>query len=682
MAKNLVQKIRLSADETERLQNRLDEMISQAEEFRTSSNWSDLHEQYWLQHLAQPESDTKDFPWKNSSNLFLPLTQSIDLAIVAQEFDSMFSADPKVIGVESSDYTNAEDLTDYYFGYFFREVVNLQKFASDYLLDNVVDGTSVAKVRYNRDWFVRRVETVEPVPTVRKEQFPDPITGEMVDVDVPDTDFRIAETATLERVEQAEVDVADLENIYVAPDTGPDLQWPVCRWYYQQSYLTWEDLVERRRNGYQNIDDDLKAHLSVRGLSDVEKVKARQEGTAEEGIERVLQVLEFYMRWPLPARYLKVNAPGDIEDEDQAEGDEEGFAEEVVVTYAPEAQKILLIRPLSRVTPDGKRPHVINHYHRLPRYVYGQGVPSKLRHLQAALNSQTNQSIDYGTLAVLPWGFYSPGVTGILPDMGGLYPGAMVECLDPRGIVFPRLQGDPNFWLQANQTIQMWAEKVSNVNDYSMGRAPNLPNAPRTRGGQAMMLQQSNIGFSLLVNLHAQAFIEVFRRVHSFHRKYASPDKVYRVLNKKSGAFQQKSVKAGMFDTDVDFSFVLNPNRALEQQVKQVLFTITMQAFMQALQAPVIAMNIRTALGDLYLAHGMKNFDAIWPAETLQLMQPPPTQPVAGPPGAGATAGGPQNPEMMPTPQEMEESASPVQDQYGYEHVPETSNEEANVGIA
>jgi hypothetical protein len=440
-------------------------------------------------------------------------------------------------------------------------------------------------------------------------------------------------------------------------------------------------LIERRRNGYENIDDDMKGHLSTHDLTEKQKVAATQEGTSDTGIEQTLRVCEFYMRWPLPTRYLKTSKDGLYEDYKQTE-DEEGFAEEVVVTYAPDAQKMLLVRPLSRVTPDGKRPHIVNHYHRIPRYFYGQGVPSKLRHLQAALNSQTNQSIDYGTLSVLPWGFYSPGVTGLLPDMGGLYPGAMVECMDPRGVVFPRLQGDPNYWTGSTQMLQAYAEKVSNVNDYNQGRAPSSPNAPRTRGGQAMMLQQSNIGFSILVSLHAQAFIDVFRRVHAFHRKYAKEGTIYRVLNKKTGAFQQKSVRSGMFDSDVDFQFVLNPNRAMEQQTKQMLFTITMQAMAQAMQMGPIAPNIRTALGDLYLAHGMKNFNEVWPVETLQVMQPPPTPP-AGPPGMqGATAGGPQQmPGPTPDMQAIQEQTGPIEDQFGYKHVPETADEEANVGI-
>jgi len=225
--------------------------------------------------------------------------------------------------------------------------------------------------------------------------------------------------------------------------------------------------------------------------------------------------------------------------------------------------------------------------------------------------------------------------------------------------------------------VQAWAEKVSNITDYTLGRAPNTPNAPRTRGGQAMMLQQSNIAFGLLVAIHAQSFLEVFRRVHSYHKKYSRPGEVYRVMNKQTGMMQQKSVRAGMFDIDCDFQFVLNPNRQVEQQTKQVLFQITMQAMMQAMQAPPLAPSIRTALGDLYLSHGMKNFDQIWPEQMLQMQMQPPQGPPGMPPGPQGAPG-----QELQALEQAQGAGEPIEEKYGYESAPETSMEEEKVGIS
>ena len=54
MAKDIVPKIQLSKDEEDRLKERLDDMIKEAESFRKSSEWSELHKEYWRAHLAEP----------------------------------------------------------------------------------------------------------------------------------------------------------------------------------------------------------------------------------------------------------------------------------------------------------------------------------------------------------------------------------------------------------------------------------------------------------------------------------------------------------------------------------------------------------------------------------------------------------------------------------------------------
>jgi len=685
LPKNLIPRITLSKDESDRLQDRLEEMISEAEDYRSDSDWGTLHEQYWKQYLAEPDSPQKDWPWENASNLMLPLTQVACDAIRAQEFDAMLSNDPKVVGMEFSDYQLAEDLSSYYFDFYFKEISPLITWGTDWLLDTIVGGTGLVKIRQNQDYFVRRKDEIEEQVKTRKRSYEDPITGENIQIDEPYVEPRRVERATIEQVDLTEVENVDIASVYVAPDTGPSLEYPVCRWYYQKLNLTWDDMLERRRHGY-DIPDDLKGHLGERNVSEKERAARARESVSESAVDSTIEVLEYYMRWPLPARYMKEvrEEPGETEEVEQTEGDEDGVPEEIVVTYCPPAKKILLIRPLSRVTPDGRRPHVPLHYQRIPRLFYGLGVPAKLRHLNAAMNAQWNQRMNWGSLSVMPWGFYSPGLTDLLPDIGAIKPGQLIPTMDPRGVNFPRLQGDPNFWISADQQLQSWAEKVSNVSDYNLGRAPQTPNAPRTRGGQAMMLQQSNIGFSLLVGLHAQGFLEVFRRVHAFHKRYAKPGDVYRVLNKETGALQQKSIKSGMFDREVDFQFVLNPNRYLQQQQKQVLFGMTMQAMMQALQIPPLAQSIRTALADLYASYQMRNFDSIWPPELMpqiqqqQMMAQQQQMGMGGPPGPGG-------PPMQGNPAEMtamaQQQASPLEDQFGYATVPETAMEEAKIDV-
>ena len=610
---NRIPKIQLSADEQTRLSRRLDEQIAQATEFK-SREWDSKHEGFWRQYLAQPVNEVKNWPWKNASNLFIPQTQVIIEGILAQEFDAMFGNDPvvKVVGTEETDLETAEILTQYYGEYLYREVIDIKEIGGDLLLDNCVDGTAAAKPRWNRDTTVNRVQSIEEEPVTEK------ITEEFLGVPIEaeritGIAYRNVESALIETVDEPAIDVSDMSRLYVAPDSGPSLQWPVCRWYYQEQYLTWDDLVERRRKGYDNIDDELKGFLGDRDLTEKERTERAKEGINESTVEETLQVTEHYMRWPLPARYQRPNEPEIKQDE----GNEEGYLEEIIATYCPATRKLLRIVPLMRLYPDRKRPHVDHRYHRLPRFFYGLGIPSKMKHINSATNTSFNQWMDNGQLQNIPFYFYEPATVGDMPNMTGLTPGQGIPVLNAGGVQFPRFSNSDNqFWLAALQQLQVWGEKVGTINDFNLGRAPSTPNAPRTASGQSMMLQAGQVAFARLVAMHAARFVELFRRVHALHRKNAKNETFARIFNAERGVYEKLRVPGRLFQREVDFQFVLNPNRVYEQQQAQQLFAMIAPYLMQFNPS-----GVRTLMKEIWTLNGKKNFDQIWPKDAMPMMQ-------------------------------------------------------------
>lgn len=620
--KDLRPQIKLSKDEEDRLKRRLDEMIQEADEFRTSADWESLHSLYWRMYMCEPEQSVRTWPWDASSNLFMPMTKVAVNATVAQEFDAMLSQDPQVIGFESDDLQLAEDLTAYYFDYFYKEVLPINIWGTDLLLNNTVDGTSAMETWQNVDFEVRREETLEQAQMPAVEMMVPDAIG--IDRPQPAPDFNWTEKATIERIDETTATVSDLEKIYVAPgstisgNTVSAMQWPGCPWYFVKTELTWETLVARKRSAGYQISENLKAFLGVAEPTDKEDLIASREGVDASARPETLRVLQYYMRWPLPMRYRYYSDANPLgEDLKQNQGEEDGHLEEVVVTYAPDAKEILLIRPLSRVCPDGKRPHTDMRYRRIPGW-YGIGLPSDMRDLQSAMNSSVNQEIDYGTLCNLPWGFYSPANSGLLPQQGAISPGTFYEVNDPRGIQTFNFRMDPNFYNSVQNVIQAWGEKVANVSDVQLGRSPTTPNAPRTARGQLAMIQMGNIAFSILSAVHSMSFIEVFKRIHAFKKRWAKPVEIFRVMNKQTGMFQKRQVTDRAFKADVDFQFRLNPNKAAEQQRAQGLFSMIISAVQQAIAAPMLANMIRELTREAAVSLGYKNFDVIWPKNLVQ----------------------------------------------------------------
>lgn len=644
----MAEEIKLSEEAEKKLFERLEEQVQQGDDFRRGSNWNRLHEEYWRLHFAEPDTPTKDFPWKNASNLALPLALVADQAIVAHEYDAMFANDPVVqvnCVTDNADPAVAEELSQYY-EWWYRKAMNLRLWGSDWLLDNVVDGTACAKVRQNTELVVRRREDiVEDVPDAvqRDDGLP------------PEPKYVSRETAWIERIDEVTVESADLSRIYMAPDTTTSLQWGDCPWYFQEQFLSWDDLVERRRAGYRHIDEDLRGHFKERELTEVEKLKRAKEETSESAIVPTLRVLEHYMRLPIPGRYELRFDEYESEMHEQTGSGDDDYAEEVIVTWCPAAQRIFRIVPLQRIYPDiaGKptRPHVLNHYTRTPRYPYGSGVPSKMRHIARATNSLANQGINAGVLQNTPFFFFSPvAMGGEMPDILGVRPGQGVPTLDPRGVVFPRFNNDPQFWQSQVNFLQSMGERVGSVSDTQLGRNPSTPNAPRTARGMAMQVQQGNLTFGWLVSCHAQAFLQIFDRVHALKSRHAPSVTRYITKNRETGKMEQRRIGRKAFQIPVEFDIILNPNRQGESQTYMQLFQLL--AAIPYVQRQERA--VRALARQVYQSVGPPNkvrFDSIWPEPApISLMSAPPpavpgrpqppAPPTVPPPGMGP--GGPE----------------------------------------
>ncbi len=147
----------------------------------------------------------------------------------------------------------------------------------------------------------------------------------------------------------------------------------------------------------------------------------------------------------------------------------------------------------------------------------------------------------------------------------------------------------------------------------------------------AMQIQQSNIVFSRLVAMHAEGMRELFRRVHAFRRRWAPPDETFMILNRRTGGLRRATMNRRAYDANVDFDFVLNPNRQTE--INNAMTIVQMMAPMAGSQ-PI---DMRRLYKDLWNTMGKKGFDEIWPE------RPPPQIGAGGlpPPPPGQQGPGP-----------------------------------------
>lgn len=576
----------------EQLVPQLRRMEQEAIEFK--GDFNSLHREFMNMYLGIPEQQIKEFPWYKASNLYLPLTRVVMDTLLSQIYDSMLSGQPQVVGFESGDLEKAHRLSRYYFEYFWSEIVNLKTLGNDWVFNSLLDGSGVVKTRVTQDKVLRRFYSSSLKEKTKKTQTVVggvPVEGQTI----VGFDQVIREDRKLFDKDMILAETVDMTRIYVAPGTRDSLEYPDCPWFFEESFWDEETLRAKQRMGFENINEELFEKLR--------EIPEEEEGKKQ----RKVRVLTFFMRLVMPGE--AIDEKGNVYK--QKFLSEKGIPEEVVVVFFPDVQKVSRVVPLDTIRPDGKRPYIVNKYKRIPGSFMGLGVPASMKHLQRMVNSLTNQMIDYGTLQNLPFFLYDPSTMGLLPDAGLLRPGAFIPVPDPGRVVSPRLQGDRLFWPQALQSMQVWVERDSNINDFVIGRSPELPNAPRTARGQGMLLSQANVAFSRLVDLMVEPFTELLRQVHALHQRFAPPETEVRFFNNSTGMFSKDIVTFGDFQEDVNFRFLINPNRFQERQDNQLLFSLMMSI-------PFIQQNpaaVRQLAKELYQSLGKKNFDQIWPEQ-------------------------------------------------------------------
>lgn len=658
-------KINLTEDQQKKLVRQIKDMIAAGDEFH--GQWEELHNIYLDQYLCRPEFKVKPTPWKAASNLVLPLGRVIQDGIMSQLHDAFFSNRPvvKVIAQKPRSMAGADSLSAYYGNYLFDKVIPLPVIGNDWNFCTCLDGTGVVRPRWDRSRFLRRslVPDLTPVygdPTVQQDLFGFPVSGPRPIIEIRS---EIKELVTVERVERPALDVMDLSNLYIAPDTVNGLQYPDCPWYYIRVHLTWPQLLARRQMGYEGIDEKLKSQLGRRSTGRREDTLRADENLSQGTVLDTLEVIELYCRLTLPANYT-YEEDGKPKKGSQTFDDEDGHQEEVVITYFPATDTISRIIPLWRVDPRGRRPDVPNFFNRIPGRFYGQGIQAKMSQLNDLSNTMVNQTVDWGTLMSIPFYFYMPALTGELPDLMEMSPGKGIPVGDTRGVLFPRMNGDRGFGMDMLYLSQQWAERDGNITDQNIGRMPEK-SANKTFRGMALVQQLQNVAFRRFASVLSRGYLEALYSIHELHKRYAPDETVFRVTDGRGYRFDEHRVRRSDFMEEIDFEIVLNPDRQADQQVAQTLFQLM-------ISIPFVAQNpasVRILCKQLYDAIGSNmgrhNFDEIWPEEMTQQIimaqqqqirsqagpspfrpaQPPQMGPQAGPPmgQGGPPMGGPES---------------------------------------
>lgn len=539
----------------------------------------------YRRYLADPSLRNGLQPWPDAPRLFLPMTRSTIEALKtnlgAELFETMDKITCDAIGKDDEE---AAKRAQKFFRWWLEDIVNIRLLNSDLMIDAMLDALSVVKVYPHKNTY----------PALH----PDAVYF--------DTECR------MEAVDQG---------CLLIPPDATGLQFPESRYLGHRLWVHPDTLKEMESRGFEvpNLESLLAySAVSERDWTEDEKkwIEFERMGVDPQPDypEPEIEVVEFYVLFALKEHesreFFVVHWMPRVRGLRGVEG-EHGLIMRVVKLEdaIPQAG---FNKPTWPFFPIRLWPQ--------PRQLFGMDVPTRLESMQDVLNRQAEQMLHDGDISVLPFYFYNAALTGELPDLTQIKPGAGVPIDNSGQVYFPPRASNNRHYAEQMQFASLWAEKDSGVTAFTQGRSPDQPNAPRTLGGQQLLMDQSNRSFNEQTQLLADQWRPALTMAFSVWQsrlpesiRIPMPDLdgiEERLLDGTTAPLVMQEIKhsdlSGLFDIRVR----VDPEAFLKQQRQLQLATSLDQIL-----APIWPLGRRELWKQLWQLMKLKDFDKLWPEQ-------------------------------------------------------------------
>jgi len=262
----------------------------------------------------------------------------------------------------------------------------------------------------------------------------------------------------------------------------------------------------------------------------------------------------------------------------------DGLDEDVIITIARASKVVLRARALSEIYPGlpVMRPFMHDSIFPIPNRVYGMSLMELLEPIQDASKTLMDQHIDWGTITNMPWFGYR-AASGFKPEPIMLQPGQGIPLDNPSAdLVFPQFPTkDSGFALNTMAVLQQFGERLSMINDAQYGRVPTgKSSAFRTVGTTVSLLQQGDVRSEQILRRLFHAICRLYQMFHRLNRAYLPENKEIRIIGySEAGAAPYAKLSPAEIDGEMDFEFtatMLNTNKQMLAQQMQFIAALLM----------------------------------------------------------------------------------------------------------
>jgi len=262
-----------------------------------------------------------------------------------------------------------------------------------------------------------------------------------------------------------------------------------------------------------------------------------------------------------------------------------GEMKESVFTIAYESKAYLSGKPLTAVSPIGKRPWTIGQFMRLTGRPYGISLPELMRGLAKEVDALHNQRVDAGTIAISPFGFYR-AASSFKPENVQIGPGVMTPVDDIKDVNMIQLQHNPVASFQEEGLITNYIEKLTSTSAYQMGRESDIVKSRATATGTMAIIGQGEQSFTVL-GVRAQTTISsLLTQILQQYQMWMPDGYADRVLGEESGEILfpeglDRDEIFGSYDAYMSLDATA-ANKGMERQSNSILVQMAQQLMVLA----------------------------------------------------------------------------------------------------
>jgi len=553
-------KLAKKLDELE-IGQKIKDIWSQGNANRTA--WLERQREY-LQDWDEFLESTAEGPFAGSSSLHIPIPLIVAKTLHARFLQALLGIDPPfVVKPRTEASVERAELVQDLLSYTLKDWANRYKGVEDvvdqFLWSWVTTGSGVMKARWDVEY--ERFVDVRPVQKPAAPRFE--IDEQGNEVSIPQ--FRVVEeeVAVSEKCFEGPcLEFVHNEDLLIIGGQGDPQVADSVHHRTRPTASELLTLVDRKVFREEETEEAIASGADNEAGGQGTEIKQQRALNAGKGQLDTSSDLD---RYEVIESYLKVDVDGS------------GINSNVVVWTHLKTGKILRATYLKRVNKAGTRPFFKIDFHKRPGQDYGVGIIEMIAPLTKELDTMHNLRIDYGMVSTMPFGFFRP-TSSIDPKTIELRPGMLIPVDNPQDVYFPNLGNRTSFGFQEEASLMSYIERITTVNDFTLGAMSGTQGATRTATGVRGLMGESNSNLDVYLRRMNRGWKSALQYLFSMLQQRLPSGLEFRVTG-EAGNDYFRTIKtpleiAGQFDFELSANSA-NSNKTLNQEVAATIMQAT-----------------------------------------------------------------------------------------------------------